>query len=152
MGHAYLSNISEFFLRRLYAVGSMSIEDCTVSLQKAGETLHASEGEYEDVDMLKMGLTDLIIFLRCGHKFSRFTLENFTRAAVSGETKLKAYIIPAELTPRQKENLLQYDEGGDVWATWDEADWCEFEHIKWKYAPGWRMKYKKIPRLNHVEH
>ena len=150
MGHAYLQNISEFFLRRLYAVGSMSIEDCTIALMKAGETLHASEGEYEDAEMLKMGLLDLIIFLRRGHRFTRFSLESFTTAALSNEKSLKAYIIPAKLTPRQKENLLDYDEGKS--RDWEEIDWCEFEHIKWKYAPGWRAKYQKIPRLDHVEH
>lgn len=150
MGHAYLSNISNFFLRRLYAVGKMSIEDCTIALIKAGETLHASEGEYGDADTLKMGLIDLIIFLRQGHKFTRFTLENFAKAAMSEEKKLKAYIIPDGLTPRQKEHLLQYDEGETD--DWEEINWCEFEHIKWKYAPGWRAKYQKIPRLNHVEH
>lgn len=150
MGHAYLSNISNFFLKRLYAVGKMSITDAIIALQKAGETLHTANGEYSDVDDLQMGVLDLIIFLRQDHKVARFSLESFTKAALSNEKRLKAFIIPADLTDRQREILCQYDERASD--EWDELEWAEFESIKWKYAPGWRMKYKKIPRLDHVEH
>ena len=150
MGHAYLRNISDFFLKRLYAKGSLSITDTIIALKEAGETLHTANGEYDDVDDLQMGVLDLIIFLRQGHRFERFSLESFTKAATSKERKLRAYIIPAGLSERQKESLLEYDAGESD--EWEEADWCEFEHIRWKYAPGWRMKYQKIPRLDHVEH
>ena len=152
MGHMYLSNISEFFLKRLYAKGSLSITDTVIALKAAGETVHTANGEYEDAEDYQMAMVDLILYLRQGHKVHEFSLENFTRAALGKEKKLKAFIIPTDLTDRQRKNLVEYDDGGDVWENWDEADWCEFEHIKWKYAPGWRMKYQKIPRLNQVTH
>jgi hypothetical protein len=150
MGHSYLRNISNFFIRRLYAKGKLSIHDCTAALIKAGETLHTGEGEHEGADMLAMGLMDLILFLRRDHKFTRFSLESFTAAAVSKDKKLKAFIIPADPTPRQKELLIQYDEDGCD--PWDEMEWAEFDHIQWKFAPGWRVKYNKIPKLDYMEH
>jgi hypothetical protein len=148
--HSYLGNICKFFLRRLYAKGELSMEDCTIALIEAGETLHTNEGDYDDASMLRMGLNDLIIRLRRGHKFTRFTLESFTAAAVSKEKKLKALIVPAKLTRCQKEILIQYDEGKGRF--WEDRVWAEYEHIQWKFAPGWRVKYNKIPRLDHVEH
>jgi hypothetical protein len=45
MGHANLNNISDFFIRRLYAKGTLSIRACVEGLIARGETLHASEGE-----------------------------------------------------------------------------------------------------------
>ena len=60
MGHANLSNISEFFINRLYARGQLSISDCAEQLIAAGETLHASEGEYDDYGMLSFGLAQVI--------------------------------------------------------------------------------------------
>ncbi len=48
MGHANLSNLSEFFIKRLYAKGVLSIHDCVVAMQAKGVKLHASEGDYED--------------------------------------------------------------------------------------------------------
>ena len=63
MGHAYLANICNFFITRLYAKGKLSTTECIEGLQKKGETLHAAEGEYEDDYMLAMGLWDVISFL-----------------------------------------------------------------------------------------
>lgn len=63
MGHAHLKNLSEFFVRRLYAKGSMTIQECCTAMLNAGEKLHTSEGEYEDGDMLMMGLADIVHYL-----------------------------------------------------------------------------------------
>ena len=63
MGHARVDNISHFFVKRLYAKGKLSIHDCTQALVKAGETVHASEGEYEEDYMLSMMLSQYIHYL-----------------------------------------------------------------------------------------
>jgi hypothetical protein len=63
VGHANLSNLSNFFINRLYAKGSLSISECIEALQAAGETLHASEGEYDEDSMLAMGLIDIVHYL-----------------------------------------------------------------------------------------
>jgi hypothetical protein len=63
MGHANLNNLSTFFVRRLYALGQLSIHDCVQAMLKAGEELRASEGSYEDEGMLCMGMLDIIHYL-----------------------------------------------------------------------------------------
>lgn len=85
MGHANLTNISTFFVRRLYAKGRLSIFQCTEALIKAKEALHASEGQYEDEDMLRMGLADVVHYL---------TRTNPTRHGYSGPAKGGPWIIP----------------------------------------------------------
>ena len=63
MGHANVSNISEFFIKRLYAKGQLSIRDCVQGLIKAGEELHASEGDYADEGMLGMAVGQYVHYL-----------------------------------------------------------------------------------------
>ena len=63
MGHANLSNISKFFVRRLYAKGRLSIRECCQQLVNAGEELHASEGRYKDEEALAIGVVDVVHYL-----------------------------------------------------------------------------------------
>jgi hypothetical protein len=63
MGHANVANLSRFFLRRMYAKGSLSIAECAQALAKSGEKMHASEGDYEDDFMLAMGVVQIIHYL-----------------------------------------------------------------------------------------
>lgn len=63
MGHANLSNLSRFFVRRLYAKGQLSIHDCVAAMVEAGVELHASEGGYDDEGMLSMGVMKIVHYL-----------------------------------------------------------------------------------------
>jgi hypothetical protein len=63
MGHANLENIHRFFVRRIYALGKVSIAQAFIALEKAGETVHSSEGEYEDRAMLGMALAEIVAIL-----------------------------------------------------------------------------------------
>ena len=85
MGHANLTNISQFFVRRLYAKGPMSITQIVQALAAAGETLHASEGEYDDDGTIGMGVMDVICYL---------TKENPSQHDYSGPNGGGPWIVP----------------------------------------------------------
>ena len=149
MGHANLSNISDFFIRRLYAKGKLSVRECVDALEKAKEPLRASEGYYHDRPMLSMGTEEVIAFLagqpnylahvNCCHKHEF------------------PWIIPHELTPEQKKLFDEWWDGG-IGCDWDCGDdgeggeYALFDSIRWKFAPGKRKLYPEIPRLSHVTH
>ncbi len=63
MGHANVSNLSALFINLLYAKGRVSIDDAVTVAMKRGETVHASEAEYEDDGMLAMALNDVVAHL-----------------------------------------------------------------------------------------
>jgi hypothetical protein len=65
MGHANLSNLSHFFVRRLYAAGKLSINQAMMGAQRARQALQASEGEYHDEGMLSMGFLFVVHYLTC---------------------------------------------------------------------------------------
>jgi hypothetical protein len=65
VGHANLSNLSHFFVRRLYAVGKLSIHQAALAAQKAGQDLQASEGAYDDEGMLSTGFLCVVHYLTC---------------------------------------------------------------------------------------
>jgi hypothetical protein len=140
VGHANLSNVSDFFVKRLYAKGRLSVKDCSDAMQKAGETIHASEGEHDEPYMLRMGLEDVI----------RFMLE-FDR-----DDGPDPIIEPIDPTREQRALLRKWRHGD--FSDWDSGDDGEggeygaFDAIEWKFAPGWRKRYPKIPKLRNVTH
>lgn len=197
MGHANLLNISEFFINRLYAKGSLSIDQCADALVAAGETLHASEGEYDDKDMLAMGLIDIVNYL---------SRTDPSRHGFSGPKAGGPWIIPdlnvwygkvKDVSPLARDLLdacSQYEldpvryavaadkleeDGHTQWAEkvrvagrraevfsqwisdqnshWDSnedgtGEYDVFEEIPWRFAPGWRKRYREVPRLSNVTH
>ena len=54
MGHAYIENLSEVFIKHLYAKGSVSIYDVVKFAHGKGELVHASERDYDEEYMLEM--------------------------------------------------------------------------------------------------
>lgn len=144
MGHANLTNISRFFVRRLYAKGTLSIRDCRDALVAAGETLHASEGAIPDPQMLGWAVEQVVQHLAewdgcpCCEKHG-------------------PVIEPAELSGSQQKILREWyhDGSGDDW-DWDEdnpdAEGVILDGIRWRFAKGWRTKYTRdeIPLLGNV--
>jgi hypothetical protein len=157
MGHANLTNISEWVARRMYAWGKMSICDMVNGLRRSKQTVHASEGEYEEYYMLAMAVVDVVCFLHLHHDSPTLARKHRTHNPV---------IEPVDMTPKQQE----------VFNTWLNDDDCiftdgleveveedqpypdvggrigVFESIKWRYAKGWRNKYPEIPLLGNVTH
>lgn len=135
MGHADLSNICTFFVRRLYAKGRLSIKECVEGLQKAGEAVHASEGLYEDECMLAFSTEWCVRFLAgCqGHSYK--------------PPQMDEVIVPILETEEQREVI-------DSWRIEGEPDDEEkiriLDGIQWRFGPGWRKKYKDVPILSYV--
>lgn len=63
MGHANLSNLSDLFINLLYAKGKLTIATAIETAVRRNETLHASEGQYHDEEMLGIGFMDIINLL-----------------------------------------------------------------------------------------
>lgn len=147
MGHANLSNLSEFFIRRLFAKGKLSVKECSDAMMRAGVTLNASEGRYEDPYMLRLGLEDVLRFM-LDPKGMGYRLQ---RGQPPGPI-----IVPAALTKQQGELLKVWEQGDH--SDWDSGDdgnggeYGEFDAIEWRFAPGWRKLYPKIPKLGNVTH
>lgn len=165
MGHAYLENISTFFVKRLYAKGRLSVRDCADALQKAGEQLQAAEGKYDEPYMLRMGLEDVVRFLSNAHPLPDIVdrIAELGKPAKKGKRKRKKtddetpVIEPVDLTAEQRRILRQWERNEiDDWDCGDDGDTGEygiFDSIEWRFGPGWRERYPEgIPTLDHVEH
>jgi hypothetical protein len=143
VGHANLTNLSEFFQRRLYAKGKLSIEDAVHAARSAGETLNASEAAYEDKGMLAFGFNEIVRFL-ASHSCDCPCCDS------QGPV-----IVPVELSEEERKQLHEWwEEGHGTDWEYDESDpECAFalvDRIKWKYGPGWRNKYPDLPVLANV--
>jgi hypothetical protein len=131
VGHANLSNISDFFVKRLYAKGKLSVQETVDALQKAGETVHASEGSYDDPYMLAFALSEILTFM-LGWEDGPI-------------------IEAVDLTDEQEPVLEAWlEDGEDAFGNADETLTALFDSIKWKFSPGWRKRYPDIPRLGSV--
>lgn len=141
MGHANLENLSEVVVRHLYAKGKASIQQMVDFAIKKGETLHASEGQYDQEYMISMGIEEVVSFLSRPHSLNR------SKATPIIE-------IAYELTPAQTQAYNEWvdaDPNRDV-SDWDEEDYQVFDSIAWQFASGWRKHYADIPLLGNVTH
>lgn len=146
MGHANLTNISEFFLNQLHKKGKLSICECVKVMSEAGETLHASEGEYKEDYMLAMGLEQIVAYLltywenvgKCDLRWQR------------GGRKLSAVIEPAEeLNDEQAKIFSQWVEDGPEFE-WDEKEYHILDNIQFKFTKDWETRHDEIDPLGNV--
>lgn len=204
MGHANLTNLSELFVNLLYAKGRLTIADAIETSIRRNETLHASEGEYEDDGTLGIGFMDIIDLLNSsdGKGYQSYTNRRWEGPWVIGDwdvCKVPKGIVATDTMKNllkqcrdvdvayvpmcpvwESRNLFAIcadaiqDAGHDEWAKlvrefpqvfrayamWKIEDdeyhntdaWQEFDKIRWIFAPGWRKRYKEVPRLGNVTH
>lgn len=138
MGHANLSNISRFFVKRLFAKGTLSIGECTAALEKAGEQIHASEGSYSEPYMLSTMLAEVIHYMY------------HYKGAPVVELKRSDYVqypivVPVLDTPEKERLMQQWLDQGE--GEWDEPEYSAFDQIGWRFGKGWRKRYPEIPIL-----
>lgn len=136
MGHANVKNLSQFFVRRLYAKGTLSISKATKLAVKAGETVHASEGEYDDEGTVGMCMSAIV-----------HALASYHEDLVEGSWG--PIIVPCDLTPRQEELLKKARRR--QWDDFSEEDDLLYDKIKWMFGKGWRRRYPEIPILTYYE-
>ena len=120
MGHASLGNLRKVFTRRIFAKGRVSVAECIKIAQNTGETVHASEGDYEDEGTVGAMFGEVVGYYH----------------------RLKV-VEPVSLTEKQKP---VYDEFAGVDGVIYE--WEIFDTISWKFAKGWRKKYSEIEVLD----
>ena len=134
MGHANVRNLSDFFVRRLYAKGKLSLKEVAEAAAKAGVKLHASEGLNEEPEALAIGFEAVIEFLH-------------QPECSCCESPDGPIIVPAyPLTEAQDKSW------NDV--RWEDPmllkGWRTSDTIQWKFAPGWRKRYPNIPKLGYM--
>lgn len=143
MGHAHVLNLSEAFVRRLYAKGKVSIKEVAEACLQKGETLHASEGEYEEKFMICHGLEDVVLYLLSAHKFTP-------------RSKPTPVIEPVGMTEEQERIFEEW--ATDAMFDWDCGDDGEsgqygvLDSIQFRFAPEWRKRYPDVPLLESVSH
>lgn len=201
MGHANLTNLSEIYINLLYAKGKLSIRDAIEAAVRRHETLHASEGEYDDDGTLGMGFMDIVAFLSSedGRDYSGgdgpwpgpFIVPDWVSwkpprgvrlgSTATAMTRRIRGILETHINLSWEERELFrvaadaiQDEGHEVWAErlrrhpgeyqayalWkcdsdeyhDGDHWEAFDCIPWRFTPGWRNRYRDVPRLGHVTH
>lgn len=136
MGHANVKNLSVFFVRRLYAKGKLSIAKAAKAAIKAGETVHASEGEYDDISTMGMCMSAVV-----------HALASYKEDLVEGSWG--PIVVPCDLTPRQEELLKMARRRR--WDDFSAEDDRLYDRIKWKFGPGWRKRYPEIPIMTYYE-
>lgn len=204
MGHANLQNLSDLFVNLLYAKGRLTIEQAIETAISRNETLHASEGEYEDEGMLGMGFMDILDLLhsRNGKGYRTHSGQRWEGPWVVPDwdvCKVPKGVKPGDTAKNllkqcravdvayipicpvwEQRNLFAVcadavqDDGYEEWAElirdfpkvyrayamWDMDDdtfhdgdeWENFDKIRWVFAPGWRKRYRDVPRLGNVTH
>ncbi len=142
MGHANISNLSDLFVNLLYARGKLTIEEAVKTAKKRGETLHASEGEYDaDSGMVGVGLNEFCAFLTCDERSARANWG--WRGPWDGpfiEPVLE--LMSPELVALYKKWDANEDGVEDLWEQSDQ--------IPWKFCKGKRKIYRDIPRLRNI--
>jgi len=129
----------EFFIRRLYAKGKLSIRD---AYQVAAKEQLASSC-HDDLNCVEA---------ECSSPISQAVyhlLEEKEARNVGPGVAFPAgpILVPVEMTPEQEKVLAEWrsDEGGDWACAFDEGEYLVLDTIKWKFGPGWRNLYPEIP-------
>lgn len=126
MGHANLTNISDFLTKRLYR-GSVTIAEAQQEFSERfpKDGVRASEGIHTTPSMICYGMEEVI---------------NFWRGQEEGPV-----VVPAgDLTEQQQAAIAAWGEFDDP-----DASVSVLDSIPWKYAPGWRAKHADVPQLKY---
>jgi len=136
MGHAYVKNLSEILMKRIYAKGKVSIRELVDYCVEHKIALHASERDYFDEYMLAYGFEELVLF------HARKWCENKHRPNIEA--------IPE--TDKEKELVKEFMENG-ISNIDNEEDTKTFLNIKWKFTQGTRKMYieKTMTLMYHLE-
>jgi len=136
MGHAYVKNLSDILLKKIYAKGKISLGELVDYCVKNKIPLHASEGDYFEDYMLEIGFSHLILF----HGLPYCENEHRPNIEAVLETKEEAKLY------------FDFKEHGLSKFQTDE-EWQNFRKLKWKFTKGTRKMYvdDTIPRMHHME-
>jgi len=144
VGYANVNNLGKFFIKRLYALGELSIKEAALAAIKAGETLHASEGEYEDEAMVAQGLSEVVSSL----------IWPQTEVSKDGIKTVAPELVPmTPLTENQVSALKDWINGdGNDESENETSSFTVADTIRWKFGKGWRKRYKEIIQSRIPDH
>lgn len=137
MGHAYVKNLSDILIKRIYAKGKVSIQELVDHCVEHKIPLSASEGDYFEDYMLFYGFEELILFHGtpyCGNKY-------------------RPNIEPLPETDKEKEIVKNFMKNGLSNLSENVDDTKIFGQIKWRFTQGTRKMYldKTIPVIHNLE-
>lgn len=140
MGHANLTNISEVFVDLLCKQESVSVAEVVAELQRRGETVHASEGEYDDPYMLSYSCENVLEHL----------LERHGTTARTPDRKKAPIVEAVEPLTRMQEQILKewHDGETDDWEDGEDREYAVLGSIRWRRTPTWaKVARNRIPLL-----
>jgi hypothetical protein len=133
MGHFYPQNLDKLLLNRLYAKGTVSINELVEIAQKRKQTVHAAEGEYDEKFMLQQGFEQILAV----HHY-REELE------------------PILITRKEKRAFKRW-QNGDIWDSdyFNEngesiGDLAVVDNLRWRFTKGQRSHYQSMV-LTYIE-
>ena len=146
MGHATVTNLSERFIKQLYAKGKVTISEVADDCVRRGEKLQASEQAYDQKYMICHGLEDVVVWLLRPQK-------------KTPRDEATPVIEPVNMTDEQTEIYNTWIDDSDPklmdWDCGDDGNGGEYgilDSIQWRFANGWRAMYPEIETLDHVSH
>jgi len=138
----YPESLSKHFVRHLYAKGNLSKQEFIDYAVKKGYGLSCAEALYKDDYMIDMGMGFILMWLMYG--------------GTDGQNVGKGGIIEPALDDMDFEAVTIFKKweksvAEDNWDIMSEEEWEMFAKVvKWRFAPGWRNKYKTITHLGYV--
>lgn len=136
MGYAYPKKICERLLAQIYAKGKVSVKSVSDDCIARGIKLSCAEGEYEEPEMIRLALEEIINCYLSNHKPS------------PREKATPVIEVVEPLAPKQLEIYNQWIENEND--DWDTEEYEVFDSIEWKFAAGWRKRYPNIPLIEYL--
>lgn len=118
------TEISIAFLRRIYAKGSLSITEAVIAFDDRWGALPEGGGTL--------------------NYHLQFSLAHYLGELPSYSHLSPTVLVAAPTTDKQREVLKVWEEGTDGGNLPADFDWTTYESIPYRFAPGWRRRYKTI--------
>jgi len=137
MGHAYIKNLNDIFLKKIYAKGKVSLRECIDYCIKNKIPLHASEGNYFEEYMLQLGFAEVVLFH--AHSWNENRHRPNVEPIIENDAQLK---VISEFNRNGLSDIYESDNDGKI-----------FESIQWKFTKQTRKMYidKTIPIVENME-
>jgi hypothetical protein len=128
------------FLRRLYAKGALTIQEAS-----SGAATELASSSCRDAEEIEPEISNAFE-LAVGHLTKTFTKRHYVPNGVTCP-KGPILVLARELSPEEAEVLEKWqdDDFQGFDCGYGEGDYQTLDSIPWKYGPGWRKLYHRIP-------
>lgn len=140
--------LHEMFLRRLYAKGKLSINDMVLHMKK--NLIPYSRGLDPWYSGGALNPDEFAQWWEHNWHLYHIILEElcFSWWLRSYKQNPGQQIVPVFRNKEEETLFLDFEAGHLDFSYVEETE--AFDNIQWKFAPGWRKRYKEIPVLEYI--